>query len=194
MDATAPQINVNSKAQKNYQAQDQVVPDDVARKTSAVDAIPRHSSLQVAVSCSCSSIILVRHGDYFRNNSDTLQSLSPEGEVQAHRAGKFLKDNILPTKFYHSNMTRSVETAKIIMSYFPPTPTMCSHLLREVAFNEIGVKPYFKVRRVYSIHRYLTVYNLHQNHNIIIRSIICMLHVHNIILMIDTHCLHSSYS
>ena len=69
--------------------------------------------------------------------SDTLQFLKPEGKVQAHRAGKFLKD--IPTKFYHSNMTQSVETAKIIM-YFPPTPTICSHLLREVAFNDIGVR------------------------------------------------------
>ena len=156
MDAIVPQTSRD--AQRSYHAsQDQIVPElvaceddrrfDIARKTGAVDVLP---SLQVAARCSCSSIILVRHGDYFRNNlSDTLQILRPEGKVQAHRAGKFLKDNILPTKFYHSNMTRSVETAKIIMSYFPPTPTTCSDLLREVAFND--VKPYFKVSR------YLTV-------------------------------------
>ena len=156
MDAIVPQTI--SEAQKSYHAQDQIVPELVPyeeRKTSAFGSVPRHSSLQMAVGCSCSSIILVRHGDYFRNGlSDTFQFLKPEGKVQAHRAGKFLKDNVIPTKFYHSNMTRSVETAKIIMSYFPPTPTICSHLLREVAFNDIGVTPHFKVQYKYLIHCY----------------------------------------
>ena len=50
------------------------------RKTSAVGLVPRHSSLQMAVGCSCSSIILVRHVDYFRNSlSDRRQFLKPGG-------------------------------------------------------------------------------------------------------------------
>ena len=143
MDAVVPKAHSDTESNRS---QDQVVPeidgeDVTAAKSSAI--IPmRPASLPVGFS----SIILVRHGNYVRNNfSDTHQGLTSEGKVQAHRVGKFLKANISPTKFYHSNMTRSMETAKIILSYFSPTPVICSHLLREVAFNEIGVEPCSKV-------------------------------------------------
>ena len=74
MDAIVPQTRRD--AQRSYHAsQDQKLvacEDDIARKTGAVDAVP---SLQVAARCICSSIIFVRHGDYFHNNlSDTLQT------------------------------------------------------------------------------------------------------------------------
>ena len=105
-----------------------------------------------------STIFLVRHGDYNRD-SKLGQHLTIEGKAQAHRAGmSFQEQGIIPTKVYHSNLPRSVETAEIIVSYFSasqstsqaPSPTcnfdiVCSHLLREVSFNPVGTEPVFKV-------------------------------------------------
>ena len=105
-----------------------------------------------------STIFLVRHGDYHRD-SKLGQHLTIDGKAQAHRAGKsFQEQGIIPTKVYHSNLPRSVETADIILTYFSasqstsraPTPdsnfdVVCSHLLREVSFNPVGTEPMFKV-------------------------------------------------
>ena len=113
---------------------------------------------------STKSIVLVRHGNY--NRESKFQQLTSEGIAQAHRAGKFLSEQntAVPTRinFYYSTLQRSVETARIIMSYFSggeqssssnsPRPTVAtdvvcrSPLLREVSFNPIGTEPVFKVQ------------------------------------------------
>ena len=130
--------------------QDQVVP-TLSDSTSGKRKSPPDSR-------SKSTIFLIRHGDYYRDSK--LQHLTPDGKAQAHRAGKSFKEQgIIPTIVYHSNLPRSVE---IILSYFSSQSSrdqgsstgavpsynfgvVCSHLLREVSFNPIGIEPVFKV-------------------------------------------------
>ncbi|CAI5720024.1 unnamed protein product [Peronospora effusa] len=85
--------------------------------------------------------IMVRHGHYINAHmpqvSDSQQVLSQMGRQQAELTGKHLEvaHARIPTRHhvsvYHSDMTRAVETAAIIATYFGEVSLNSSSLLRE---------------------------------------------------------------
>lgn len=82
-------------------------------------------------------LLFVRHGEYTRNQDEKLQVLSEKGRLQVEYAGNWLIRNYNPVDtIWHSELTRSSESAHIIAKFYPGVTVQSSKLLNEVVVNK----------------------------------------------------------
>ncbi|NHJ50022.1 MAG: histidine phosphatase family protein [Asgard group archaeon] len=84
-------------------------------------------------------IVLIRHGQSEGNIIPVIQGqmdypLTEKGVIQAHKAGKDLKETYSIDKIYSSDLLRATQTAEIIASYFDIAEIILTEKLRELHF------------------------------------------------------------
>lgn len=84
-------------------------------------------------------LIFIRHAEFWKHVEDKNQHLTEIGTVQASTIGSWMKENYKDiTRMWHSQLTRSVETARIIaQSYRGSGMELCSSkMLNEIQISQ----------------------------------------------------------
>ncbi len=64
-------------------------------------------------------LYLVQHGKAFMEDVDPRKSITPAGREETEKVFSFLKDKITVEYLWHSTKLRAIQTAEVILRYFP---------------------------------------------------------------------------